>query len=196
MNSDVTSSLRPALVMTLLFAALTGILYPLALTGVGQLLFPARANGSLIRAGNQVVGSALIGQGFAAPRYFHGRPSAAGKGYDALASGGANLGPASQALHDRVAGDVKSASADAPGRAIPADLVTASGSGLDPDISPASALFQAARVAKARGLSEGDVRALVSQATKQPTLGFLGEPHVNVLLLNRQLDRLGATPAR
>lgn len=196
MNSDITSSLRPALVMTLLFATLTGIMYPLALTGVGQLLFPRQANGSLIREGNRVVGSALIGQNFAAPRYFHGRPSAAGKGYDALASGGSNLGPASQALHDRVAGDVKSASAAAPGKAIPADLATASGSGLDPDISPASAMFQVARVAKARGLAERDVGALVSQATRQPTLGFMGEPHVNVLLLNRQLDRLGATPAR
>lgn len=196
MNSDITSSLRPAIVMTLLFAVLTGILYPLALTGIGQLLFPKAANGSLIRDGNRVVGSELLGQTFAAPRYFHPRPSAAGKGYDPLASGGSNFGPASQALHDRVAGDVKTASADAPGQAVPADLVTASGSGLDPDISPAAALFQVPRVAHARGLPDATVRALVEQATQRPTLGFLGDAHVNVLLLNRQLDRTGATQAR
>lgn len=196
MNSDITSSFRPAIVMTLLFAGLTGILYPLALTGVGQLVFPGAANGSLIRDGGRVVGSSLIGQNFAAARYFHPRPSAAGKGYDPLASGGSNFGPASKALHDRVVGDVKAAAADAPGQAVPADLVTASGSGLDPDISPAAALLQAPRVAKARGLPEGAVRTLVEHAVSGPTLGFLGEAHVNVLLLNRQLDRAGATPAR
>ena len=196
MNDDLASAFRPALVMTLLFALLTGIAYPLALTGVGQIVFPARANGSLLVDSGRVVGSELIGQAFASPRYFHPRPSAAGKGYDALASGGSNLGPASQALHDRVAGDVKTLAHERPGVPVPADLVTTSASGLDPDISPAAALFQVPRVARARGLSDARVRALVERSTVEPTLGFLGEPHVNVLLLDRQLDRLGATPAR
>src|SRR5262245_31448777 len=146
MGHDFTSSLRPALIMTLLFALLLGLAYPLALTGVGQLAFPWQANGSLIRDGDRVIGSAILAQGFASDRYFHPRPSAAGKGYDALASSGSNLGPASQPLHDRVAGDVKAMIATAPGRPVPADLVTTSASGLDPDISPEAALYQAARV--------------------------------------------------
>lgn len=196
MNTDFTSSLRPAIVMTLLFALLTGIAYPLALTGIGQLLFPHQANGSLIRDGDRLVGSELIGQGFAGPRYFHPRPSAAGKGYDALASSGSNLGPASQALRDRVATDMKALSIEARGRAIPADMVTASASGLDPDISPAVASFQAPRIASARGMTLPEVEALIQRSTATPLFGFLGEPRVNVLLLNRQLDRTRARPAR
>jgi K+-transporting ATPase ATPase C chain len=196
MNSDFASSLRPALVMTLLFALLLGILYPLALTGVGQIVFPRQANGSLIRDGDRVVGSSLIAQGFAADLYFHPRPSAAGKGYDGLASAGSNLGPASQALHDRVAGDVKTLSTSVPGRPVPLDLVTTSASGLDPDISPEAALFQVSRVARARGLSEAEVARLVDAATRHPLFGFLGEDRVNVLLLNRQLDRQGSKLAR
>ena len=189
MNGHITSALRPALVLTILFALLLGLAYPLALTGIGQALFPRQANGSLIRDGDRVIGSSLIGQGFVGARYFHGRPSAAGKGYDAMASAGSNLGPASQALHDRVKGDVATMTAAAPGRPVPTDLVTTSGSGLDPHISPAAALYQVARVAQARGRSEADVRGLVDSAIETP---LLGEPQVNVLLLNRQLDRIGA----
>lgn len=186
MRQDFTSSLRPALAMTFLFALLLGILYPLAMTAVGQTIFPAQANGSLVRgAGGGIVGSALIGQSFAAPAYFHGRPSAAGAGYDGLASSGSNLGPASQALANRVRGDVESAAAP-----VPADLVTASGSGLDPHLSPAAALAQTGRVAEARGLPEAQVRALVARQTERPLFGLLGEPRVNVLALNQALDDL------
>ena len=192
MNNDILSSFRPAIVMTILFALLLGIAYPLALTGIGQAIFPHQANGSLIEEKGQVIGSELLAQGFAADRYFHPRPSAAGKGYDPLASSGSNLGPASQALHDRIAGDVKTLKASVPGSSVPLDLVTASASGLDPDITPEAALYQVARVAKARGMSAAALDVVVANATKGPILGFLGEKRVNVLLLNRQLDAMGA----
>jgi K+-transporting ATPase ATPase C chain len=188
MLTDLKSALRPSLILTALFALLLGIAYPLALTGVAQIAFPAQANGSLLRdAQGKLIGSSLLAQGFTADRYFHPRPSAAGKGYDALASSGSNFGPASQALSDRVKTDVAALHL-APGQSVPADLVTTSASGLDPDISPEAALFQVARVAKARGLSEAKVQQLVDRNTAHPLLGFLGEERVNVLLLNRQLD--------
>jgi K+-transporting ATPase ATPase C chain len=196
MGKDIVSSLRPALMMTLLFALLLGLAYPLALTGIGQLVFPHQANGSLIEENGRIVGSELLAQGFASDRYFHPRPSAAGKGYDALASSGSNLGPASQALHDRVAGDMKTLQASVPGSSVPPDLVTASASGLDPDITPEAALYQLPRIAKARGIDQERLRVMVTAATEHPLLGFLGEDRVNVLLLNRQLDRESATPAR
>ena len=190
MLSDLKTAIRPALVLTLLFAALLGIAYPLALTGIGQALFPTQANGSLIRDGGKVIGSELIGQKFANPANFYGRPSAAGAdGYDAAASAGSNLGPASQALADRVRVDVANISETTPGPFVPPDLVTTSASGLDPHISPEAAFSQVTRVAKARGLPEPRVEALVKAAVEKPALGFFGEPRVNVLLLNRALDR-------
>jgi K+-transporting ATPase ATPase C chain len=196
MGKDILTSLRPAIVLTLLFAALLGIAYPLAMTGIGQVLFPSQANGSLIEDKGKIVGSVLIGQEFDEPRYFSSRPSAAGKGYDGMASSGSNLGPTSQTLVDRTKAEVAKFQDTTPGRAVPADLVTASGSGLDPHISPAAALYQVRRVATARGMSEGDVRALVERTTEQPMLGFLGEPRVNVLDLNRRLDRISASTVR
>ncbi len=196
MSSDLRSALRPAIMMLLLFTLLTGVIYPGLITVIGQAVFPHQANGSLITANGQVIGSELIGQNFAKPGYFHGRPSAAGKGYDGLSSGGSNFGPAAKGLIDRVKGDLKVARADGLTGPVPADMVTASASGLDPDISPETALAQVARVAKARGLSRDQVRALVAGETHAPLAGLLGEPHVNVLALNRQLDRIGATPAQ
>jgi len=196
MNKDIFTSFRPAIVMTLLFALLLGLAYPLALTGIGQAIFPNQANGSLVRADGKVIGSALIGQGFASDRYFHPRPSAAGKGYDGLASSGSNLGPASKALVERVEQDIKSNQTASPGRPVPSDLVTASASGLDPHISPDAAFYQVDRIAKARGLAPERVRDLVRQSVEQPILGFLGEPRVNVLEINRRLDRIGANQGR
>jgi K+-transporting ATPase ATPase C chain len=196
MGSDIKAALRPAIVILLVFTLITGIVYPLAITGVAQLIFPHQANGSLIRDGNRVIGSELIGQNFTKPEYFHPRPSAAGKGYDASASSGSNLGQTSKQLADNVKQGVVQARVDGVAGPVPADMVTASGSGLDPDISPRNALDQVARVAKARGFPEAQVRHLVEKSVGPPTLGILGEPHVNVLALNRQLDAVSAKSAR
>lgn len=191
MLKDFTSALRPAIVLTILFALLCGLAYPALLTGIGQLVFPHQANGSLIREGDRVLGSELLGQGFAGERYFHGRPSAAGAaGYDPTASAGSNLGPTNQALNDRIKADIATHRTSPDVSVPPADLVTASASGLDPDISPEAAFFQVDRVARVRGIDPAKVRALVQSQVEQPLLGFLGEPRVNVFALNRALDRM------
>lgn len=188
-------SLRPALVMLVLFTGLTGLAYPLAVTGIGQLAFPAQANGSLVRRDTVVVGSALIGQTFSGAGYFWPRPSAAGAGYDAANSSGSNLGPTSRKLMDRVSGTVASLEASGLARPVPGDAATASGSGLDPDISLDYALAQVARVAAARALPVADLEALVSSVVEGPLLGVLGETRVNVLKLNLALDALAAPQA-
>lgn len=195
MGKDIVTALRPALVLTLLFALLLGLAYPMLLTAIGQAIFPSQANGSLVRDGDRIIGSSLVGQAFVADRYFQTRPSAAGKGYDPLASSGSNLGPTSKALVERVTPDIAKRRSEGATGPLPADLVTASGSGLDPHLSPTSALVQAARVARTRGLPEARVRGLVEAATERPLLGFIGEDRVNVLELNRQLDALGANSA-
>jgi K+-transporting ATPase ATPase C chain len=176
--------------MTLATTVLLGIIYPLLVTGLAQVMFPRQANGNLIqRTGGKIAGSSLIGQPFTSPGYFHSRPSAAGAaGYDPMASGGSNLGPTNKALLDRVSASVRALQAENPAARIPVDLATASGSGLDPHISPAAAEFQIPRVARERGMKEAELLALVKQHWEERQLGFLGEPRVNVLELNMDLD--------
>ena len=175
--------------MTLATTILLGLIYPLVVTGLAKVLFPSKANGQLIKKNGTIVGSAIIGQGFSSPGYFHSRPSAAGNGWDAANSGGSNFGPTNQKLLDRVKADVATAQADNPGTPVPIDLVTTSASGFDPHITPASAEFQLSRVAKARGATVDRLRALVTEHTEGRQLGFLGEPRVNVLELNLDLDQ-------
>ncbi|KQO41465.1 K(+)-transporting ATPase subunit C [Methylobacterium sp. Leaf85] len=196
--------LRPALVLLIALTAITGLAYPLAMTGIAGVVFPAKAAGSLIERDGKVVGSSLIGQSFTSDRYFQGRPSATSAAdpadatktvpspYNAANSSGSNLGPTSAALAERVKADVATRQTENPGQPVPVDLVTASGSGLDPDVSPDAALFQVPRVAKARNLSVDQVRSLVDSQVQGRLLGILGEPRVNVLALNLALDGLGS----
>jgi K+-transporting ATPase ATPase C chain len=177
-----------ALWFTLVTTIMFGVLYPLVITGLAQVFLPDRANGQLIHKNGKIVGSKIIGQSFTGAGYFHSRPSFAGTGYDATASSGSNLGPTNKALQERVQSDVQKLKAENPDVAIPIDLVTTSGSGLDPEISPAAAEFQLQRVARERGVKEEDLRTLVQKHTKGRDLGILGEPRVNVLELNLELD--------
>jgi K+-transporting ATPase ATPase C chain len=184
-------TLITATLYTIVTTLLLGVGYPLAITALARAFMPERASGSLIFDGNTLVGSRLIGQPFTADRYFHSRPSAAGTGYDAQNSGGSNFGPTNQKLVDRISGDVHSLAVEHPSQAVPIDLVTASASGLDPDITPAAAEFQVDTVAHARGISEDAVRDAVRRHTMPRQLGLFGEPRVNVLELNRELDGAG-----
>jgi K+-transporting ATPase ATPase C chain len=181
-------NLLTAILMTIATTILLGIMYPLVVTALAQIMFPDKANGQLIKRDGQIVGSRIIGQTFGGPGYFHSRPSAAGNGYDAGNSGGSNLGPTNQKLVDRFKQDLSRLQAENPGKPVPIDLLTTSGSGLDPDITPAGADFQVPRVAHERGMSEDAVRQLITKHTEGRQLGFLGEPRVNVLELNLDLD--------
>jgi len=185
---NATKNLIVALLMTIVTTVLLGLVYPLLVTGLAQALFPDKANGQLRSRAGQTVGSEIIGQGFAAPGYFHGRASAAGQGYDPTSSGGTNLGPTNKKLIDAVTAAVDSAKRDNPNAAVPIDMVTTSASGFDPHITPDNAMFQVPRVAKARGIGEAELRAFVESRIEGRQLGFLGEPRVNVLMLNLALD--------
>jgi len=189
MLTELRLALRPSIVLLIVLSAVTGLAFPALITGIAQVTMPAQANGSMIIDKGQIVGSELIAQRFTAPRYFHPRPSAAGKGYDATASSASNLAPGSKDLRDAIAMRVAEARANGmTGTSVPPDLVTTSASGLDPDLSPEAALSQVAHVAHARGMDAGKLKMLVNAAVQTPLLGIIGEPHVNVLMLNRQLD--------
>lgn len=185
-----------SIAMTVITTVLLGLIYPMVVTGLAQVIFPHKANGQLIVKNGEVIGSTIIGQGFSGPGYFHSRPSAAGNGYDAANSGGSNLGPTNQKLLDRVEADVTAAQAENPAAPVPIDMVTTSASGFDPHITPANAEFQLPRVAQARGISVEQLKAVVSKHTEGRQFGVLGEPRVNVLELNLDLDRQFAVPAQ